>query len=345
MNSYTGPFDSPNIPKPRRPRILFVHSERRRFVAIDLDLLSEDFDVQEWHQRTRFVNLFKLAQGVLSSDIVFGWFASWHTLLPAILAHRFNRPSVFVIGGYDTANMPEIAYGSQRGGIRRWVARKVIRSASRLVTNSQSIRLEAIKNAGATAERIDVIYHGIKSYERDCKTTKRSLVVTVGNVDYPNLQRKGLEPFVRAAAALPDIQFAVIGKWLDRSIDKLRLIAPPNVRFTGVVGDEELARYYREAAVYVQASSHEGFGLSLAEAMLAECVPVVTSISSLREVVGDAGIYVESVTPEVLSGAIHRALSLPPEYGKRARERIVQEFPLEKRKRMLSDLIKSLLKA
>ncbi len=345
MNRSAPSPDPASLGSPKRRRILFVHSKRRRFVQIDMDLLATDFLVQEWYQRTRFVNLLKLVQGIWSSDIVFGWFASWHTFFPFLLARWLNRPSVLVIGGYDTANMPEIKYGSQRGGVRRWIARRVIRSASRLVTNSQFARSEAVEQAGAAAEKISVLYHGVKPYGIEGDTSKRALVVTVGDVEYPNLQRKGLEPFVHAAAMLPDIQFAVIGEWLDRSIEKLRLNASPNVQFTGRVSDEDLARFYREATVYVQASSHEGFGLSLAEAMLAECVPVVTSNGALPEVVGDTGVYVDSVAPKPLSEAIRTALSLPPEYGKRARLRILQEFTLEKRKRMLCDLIDSVIEA
>ena len=53
--------------------------------------------------------------------------------------------------------------------------------------------------------------------------------------------------------------------------------APPNVTLTGWVEEDELDALYRRAAVYVQASRHEGFGLSVAEAMLAGDIPVVTA--------------------------------------------------------------------
>ena len=44
--------------------------------------------------------------------------------------------------------------------------------------------------------------------------------------------------------------------------------------FTGPVSDEELAVYYRHAAVYISMSEHEGFCVPLVEAMAAD-VPVL----------------------------------------------------------------------
>ena len=73
---------------------------------------------------------------MLRADLVFGWFASWHTFFPITLAWLLRKPSVMIIGGFDTANMPDIGYGYQQGGLRRWASRWIMRRASRLVTNS-----------------------------------------------------------------------------------------------------------------------------------------------------------------------------------------------------------------
>jgi glycosyltransferase involved in cell wall biosynthesis len=324
-------------------RVLFVHNSPSRFVATDLDLLREKYEVHEWYQESRWVNICRLVRELRASDIVVGWFASWHTLFPAILSKIIRRPSVFVIGGYDTANLPEIRYGSQRGGIRRLVARLVIRLATHLITNSDYTTREAIECAGARREKISRVYHGIEPRHRE-DVRKGRLVITVGNVDRWNLQRKGLEPFVRAASLLPGVQFVVVGRWIDTAIDRLKSLAGPNVHFTGLVSDKELDRLYDEAGVYVQASLHEGFGLSLAEAMLARCVPVVSSAGALPEVVGATGIYLRSLSPQALADAICQALSLSPEFGDLARDRVLNEFPMDERRRSLYDVIEDALR-
>ena len=88
------------------------------------------------------------------------------------------------------------------------------------------------------------------------------------------------------------------GKWLDDAVEELRNRGGHNVELTGWLSDEDLLDAYRRAAVYVQASRHEGFGLAVAEAMLAGCVPVVMNVTAMPEVVGDAGVLIESQDPE-----------------------------------------------
>lgn len=323
-------------------RILFVHNHPAKFVQIDLALLREKHEVTEWYQRSRWVNLIALARAVGRADLIVGWFASWHTFFPVLFGSFRHRPSILMVGGYDTANMPEIAYGSQRGGFKKWVSQTTMRKATRLVTQSNYTRGEAIKNARLDEDRLTVIYHGLDVHASKSNAAKESLVTTVGNVDRINLQRKGLEPFVRAAALLPGIPFVLIGEWKDDAIDHLKSIATPNVEFTNHVSETELNLYLSRARVYVQASRHEGFGLAVAEAMLRECVPVVTRAGALPEVVGEAGIYVDSTESSALAGAVRAALGAGDAQRRGARERIEREFPLERRREKLLALIDQL---
>ena len=323
-------------------KILFVHNSLTRFVQIDLNLLRERYIVNEWYQKTRFVNLPALVIAVVSSDLVFGWFASWHTFFPILLAWILGKPSVVVVGGYDTANMPEIGYGSMRGGGKQWIARTILQLATRLVAFSEFSRYEAICNGRVDASRVKRIYIGVPSQTFD-STEKELLAITTGNVDHDNLKRKGIESFVRAAALLPDIPFVVMGAWRDESILYLQSIASANVKFTNWVSDSELGNYFTRARVYVQASQHEGFGLAVAEAMLAECVPVVTRAGALPEVVGDCGVYIDSPSPQAIADGVRQVLKMDSQAGHRVRIRIEKEFALERRREQLFALINQLV--
>jgi glycosyltransferase involved in cell wall biosynthesis len=326
------------------PRILFVHNYRSRFVEVDLTLLQGRYDVTECCLPSLWVNAAEIWKQVASHDLILGWFASWHSFLPLLFSKVQHKPSVLIIGGYDIASIPEIRYGHQRGGLRRLISRRAMGLASCLLTNACYSRQEAEQNANIPRERIHVVYHAVDDFFGALPSGIRArMALTVGIVKQSNLHRKGHEQFVRTAALVPDVEFVMMGEWQDGAINHLRSIATPNVTFTGWVDDDTLMKYYRSASVYVQASRHEGFGLTVAEAMLAGCIPIVTTAGALPEVVGDCGVYVSSDEPTALAQAVKHALTFSYGARERARARILSEFSIRQRAGRFYELIDDLL--
>ena len=60
--------------------------------------------------------------------------------------------------------------------------------------------------------------------------------------------------------------------------------------FTGPVPDEELAVYYRHAAVYISLSEHEGFCVPLLEAMAADVPVLAYAAAAVPDTLGGAGV-------------------------------------------------------
>ena len=60
--------------------------------------------------------------------------------------------------------------------------------------------------------------------------------------------------------------------------------------FTGPVPDEELAVYYRHAAVYISLSEHEGFCVPLVEAMAADVPVLAYAAAAVPDTLGGAGV-------------------------------------------------------
>jgi glycosyltransferase involved in cell wall biosynthesis len=249
-----------------------------------------------------------------------------------------------IVGGFDTANMPDIGYGYQQGGLRRAASRWIMRRARRLATNSEYSLSELDRNAEIPRERVTVIHHGVPDPFGDDPGVKEREALTVGAIDHTTLVQKGQLPFVEAARQLPDVRFTFAGKWLDDSVGELRARAGDNVQLTGWLSDEDLHAAYRRAAVYVQASRHEGFGLAVAEAMLAGCVPVVMNVTAMPEVVGDAGVLIESQRPADVAAGVRRALELGPGAALRARERILTSFPMESRREGIQRVVEEALR-
>jgi glycosyltransferase involved in cell wall biosynthesis len=322
-------------------RVLLAYSNFPRFVRIDRDLLAERHEVEDYGQPGVVPRPLDVVRKVRRADVLVVWFASWHAFLPLLLARLLRTPSLLIVGGFDTASMPEIGYGFQQGGIRRRLARACMRLATRLMTNSEYSRDELRRTAGFEAT---VVHHGVPDpFGALAEEPRERIAVTVSNVARIALERKGLRRFVEAGAHLPDVELLLVGAWTDDAADELRALAPANVRLTGRLSDEELDDLLRRASVYVQASRHEGFGMGVAEAMLAGCVPVVTAAGALPEVVGDAGVVV-GPEPEAIADGVRRALDLGPEARAAARERIATRFPLQVRRDGLLGLVDEVLR-
>ncbi|MFN2616251.1 MAG: glycosyltransferase [Thermoleophilaceae bacterium] len=324
-------------------RVLFVHNAEASFVAIDRAILAERYELDDLYQPGRLPNPLAVLRGVAAADLVFGWWASWHTFFPITLAWLLRKPSLLIVGGFDTAAMPDIDYGYQQGGLRRWASRWIMKRARRLVTNSNYSRAEIDANTPIPAERVTVVHHGVPDPFGELPPEKERTALTVGTLVRRTLVQKGQRPFVEAASLLPDVRVVFVGKWEDDAVDELRALASGNVTFTGRLSDADLHETYRRAAVYVQASRHEGFGLAVAEAMLAGCIPVVMNATAMPEVAGDAGVMISSQEPDEIADAVRRALELGADAPRRARERILREFPLERRRQTLLEIAQETL--
>ncbi len=102
------------------------------------------------------------------------------------------------------------------------------------------------------------------------------------------------------------------------------------VSWLGALPPAELAGWMGRAAIYVLPARYEPFGLSALEAGLAGCALVLGDVPSLREVWGDAALYVAPDDADGLA-ALLRTLTAAEAYrarfGERARRRALAYTP------------------
>jgi glycosyltransferase involved in cell wall biosynthesis len=94
---------------------------------------------------------------------------------------------------------------------------------------------------------------------------------------------------------------------IDRMIQELGLSA--DVLVTGYVEAWQLPWIYKLADLFVLPTLYEGFGMPLLEAMLYGVPVIATDTSSIREVVGDAGLLVGVNDTDALARAMLSALT------------------------------------
>jgi glycosyltransferase involved in cell wall biosynthesis len=103
-----------------------------------------------------------------------------------------------------------------------------------------------------------------------------------------------------------------------------------NVDFLGGLSEKEVFRHLDESSIFALPARYEPFGLSPLEAAHAGCALVLGDIDSLREIWGDAALYVDPDNGERLVQVINDLIedeSMLKEYSARAVERSERYYP------------------
>jgi len=241
------------------------------------------------------------------ADATYAFFASEHALVAAVIARVRRTRFVVSVGGYDVANVPEHGYGLPTRRPHRWVPRAVFALSGHVVAFSHAARAEALA-AGAPEDRTSVSYIGLEPrFTEPPQDARRdpATAITVAYVDEVSWSRKGIDRFVAAARRDPRRRYVLVGKVAPAVLDRELADPPPNLVLTGFVSDEELGAWLWRSGVYVQLSWHEGFGVSMVEAMQAGCHPVVTDVPALTEIAGPTAVISRGPDDDV--AAIGRA--------------------------------------
>lgn len=310
------------------------------FVENDLNILKKHFDVFPICLSSNLlVNVPNLIRSIIDTNMIFVWFAGFQAFVSVFLSKFFGKKLVVVAGGYDAAYVPEINYGVFTCWWRKIMAIFVYKNANLVLAVSKYTKKELLQHI--KPKKISIIYNGVDVNKFVPFGKKEKFVLTVGNVNWSNIKKKGLETFVRTSKLLPKVQFILVGRHMDDSINYLMKIAGKNVEFTGYLSLKEILKLYQRAMIYAQLSYHESFGVSLAEAMSCECMPIVTKRTALPEVVSTCGTYVpydnESATAEAIE-LVFKTKNVK----ECTRDRVITLFSLEKRERNLIRVLYSL---
>ena len=101
----------------------------------------------------------------------------------------------------------------------------------------------------------------------------------------------------------------------------------------------KLVEYYQKAKVYAQFSMREGLPNAVCESMLCKCIPVGFNNGGIPLAIGDCGFVLEERNVDRAVKLIEKAINSPENLGEKARERIIEKFPLENRKIKLNNYL------
>jgi glycosyltransferase involved in cell wall biosynthesis len=200
------------------------------------------------------------------------------------------------------------------------------RQATHIIAVSQSTKRDLINLLGVPESKITVIYEAAhplfapmdkdraRAFVRAQYNLPDEFVLFVSTIE----PRKNLPTLLRAFKRLRDnyklhLPLVIAGYrgWLVEEVDQAlaEVQLGEALRFLGSVQNEELVHLYNAASLFVLPSCYEGFGLPPLEAMACGTPVIVSNVSSLPEVVGDAALLVAPDDVEGLTVAMARVLT------------------------------------
>ncbi|TSC87754.1 MAG: Group 1 glycosyl transferase [Microgenomates group bacterium Gr01-1014_7] len=247
-------------------------------------------------------------------------------------------------------HFPEMFTKKDLWQLKNWT-KFSIENADHIVTISNFSKQDIMKQYGISKDKITVAYPGydreefrIKNSELRIKQIKKkykikdSYIIYIGTIQ----PRKNLIRLIEAVSRIEGLNLVVVGKtkgegregWMYEDILQTpkRLGIEDKVIFTGFVPIKELPYLISGATAFCLPSLWEGFGIPVLEAMACGTPVIVSNVSSLPELVGNAGFLVDPYSVDQIEQAVRTIISdkkLQQKYSKAGIEQ-AKKFSWEK---------------
>ena len=330
--------------KSGKRRILFVYKEFSHFVRKDFETLSKSSRLIKVRSpfgksplsflSVGLKQFFVLIWYIWRSDVIFCWFADYHSLLPALFSRLTGKRLYLVLGGYDVTHVEELGYGSFNKKFRGFCARYSMCTATLNLPVAKALGMEARERVGDV--RIQVLPTGYDPEIYLPSFQKEDIILTVSLTNnWQRIMVKGIDRFVELAGKLPSIQFVLIG--MEKDAESLIKNKPSNLLLLPPVDHKELFAWYGKSRFYAQFSRSEGLPNAVCEAMLRNCIPLGIRTGGIPEAIGDAGIVLDQWDPDLMAEQI-RSCREPDLMAQRAREHTIRHFHIDRREQAITEI-------
>lgn len=193
---------------------------------------------------------------------------------------------------------------------------RIGRKAHAVLTVSEFSKNEIVDTLGIDRDKIHVIHSNVPfqtkptdeevlSYQRDPRAER--YILAVSSMD----PRKNFIRLVEAFNQIEDksVKLYIIGmRFKAFNTPDLQKLISDNVYLPGYIDDDALQKMYQNACLSVYPSLYEGFGLPPLESMTYGCPAINSDIPALREVSGDAALYVDPYDVQDITNQINLLL-------------------------------------
>lgn len=197
--------------------------------------------------------------------------------------------------------------------------RNACNKADRIIATSEATKVDIIKHFNVNPEKISVIYQTCSSIF-DTKFSEKEKAETLEKIGLPHTymlyvgaitDRKNVLRIALAYADIKDqvdIPLVIVGRGRDYYKKLLAYIEKQGLQNKIIVrsdiGNDVLPIVYQCAEMFLYPSLYEGFGIPILEAFKSGTPVVLSNTSSLPEVGGNAGCYVDPLKTESIAQAM-----------------------------------------
>lgn len=241
-----------------------------------------------------------------------------HWLIPQGLVAVMARA---LVAGHKPAIVCTV-HGSDllglKGGVFRWLQKKVIAKVDRLTVVSTALRTHAISLVNRND--VEVMPMGVDLTELFVPPAMQrrsdTELLFVGRL----VEQKGIRYLIQALPEIlknhPQVTLSIVGDGPEKEcLHRLTVEygVAGHVRFLGAIENSALYALYGRAALFVSPSLAEGFGLALVEALGCACPVVATDLAAISDIVidGVTGVLCEQSNSADLAAKVCFLLDHP----------------------------------
>lgn len=257
------------------------------------------------------------------------WIETWTGPLDLFHAADFFLPpvrpgtrTIVTVHDLSFVREPDSVMPGMQHQLNRQVPRSVAR-ADHVVAVSAATRQDLIELYQTPPEKISVLYHGVTAEFQPVEDPlrlsavrqkyglgDRPFVLSVGTLQPRKNFRRLIQAFARVDQAYALVIAGSKGWGYQDIFNEIKCFGlERRVHLPGFVTDADLPTLYSAATLFIYPSLYEGFGLPLLEAMACGTPVIASNRSALPEVVGQAGLLVDPVEVEAITGAISTVLA------------------------------------
>lgn len=341
----------------RKPRLLLVTPSFQSFVLQDIKILTQKYDLTidsyDWKRKElapvfMLMQFFNILFNIGNVDLVLVHFGGYWSFFPALLGRLFQKPVYIILHGTDCASIPQLNYGSLRIPLLKWFCKKsyewaiglfpvsdsLVNSGNDFLSKGNIIQNGFLHHFPYLRKDYTVIHNGFdpEYWKANDHVQKkpRSFLAVLSPEQY---MLKGGDLILELAKRFPDCHFKIAGMSKPETLNGNY----QNLKFLGKLNTDMIRNEYREAAFYFQLSVFEGFGCALCEAMLCGCTPIGSKVNIIPEIIGDTGYVLDYRDINLLEKLLRKILAIPvhDNFNQKARVRIIQHYPLNRRQELL----------